>query len=360
MNVDAPAESSSFSLANFTLANLSSDGIERTSVSGLNLQTPMANASLGRFELSGFVFPDVHAMIGMSSSMPMLEDAAARTEFARSVLAAMPRLDHVGIHDLSAGEGAEPLITLASATLDFSEWNEIFAGATDLAIDGLALSKNLPGIDEQTLQMMNSLGYDNLIFDGSLTDRWDAESGRDEAVWTASLQNGADVEVSYSLTGLTAEWVLSAIAASYGDESEHAMMKLLSRVALEGATVRTTDRSLLDRAFTTAAQLQGLTVDGPAYREQIRGALPFMLSSAIPAQIASLVATPLQEFMAGGQTLVADIAPDSPISLLAMSQLADSGDPTQAVEALGLTLHSEPATSEMPAEEPPPLPTPSP
>ena len=58
-----------------------------------------------------------------------------------------------------------------------------------------------------------------------------------------------------------------------------------------------------------AAKKQGLTVEGSAYREQMRAALPFIISAAVPAEIAKLVTEPLQGFLAGGQTLLADVAP---------------------------------------------------
>ena len=75
-----------------------------------------------------------------------------------------------------------------------------------------------------------------------------------------------------------------------------------------------TDRSLLDRAFGVAAQKQGLKVEGSAYREQMRAALPFIISAAVPAEIAKLVTEPLQAFLAGGQTILADAAPPAPLS----------------------------------------------
>ena len=254
------------------------------------------------------------------------------------MLAAIPRIGHIGLHDASGGTGPEALVGLDTFTLDFSEWNEIFAGATDLVIEGLTVSRDIPGLDAQALQMMDTLGYDELVFGASLTDRWSVDEGRDEAVWTFSLENGADIEVSYELTGVTAEWVIDAIGA----ETEPVQMKLLSRLGLAGAALRLTDRSLLDRGFDAAVMLQGLSVDGPTYREQIRGAIPFMLSTALPEALANMIGEPLQSYVGGGQTLVAEINPPEPIPLLTLMN-EQGADPAATAAMLGLTLRTEPA-----------------
>ena len=57
---------------------------------------------------------------------------------------------------------------------------------------------------------------------------------------------------------------------------------MLSDLSLRRATLSVTDRSLLDRAFGVVAKRQGLTIDGAAYREQMRAALPFIISAVIP------------------------------------------------------------------------------
>jgi hypothetical protein len=83
-------------------------------------------------------------------------------------------------------------------------------------------------------------------------------------------------------------------------------------------------------------------VAGPAYREQLRGALPFLLSAAIPANLSKLLSAPLQAFMAGGQTLIAEIAPPVPIPLPEIA--AGAADPMTLPERLGVTVRSAPPT----------------
>ena len=85
--------------------------------------------------------------------------------------------------------------------------------------------------------------------------------------------------LSYTLTGLTIDWLMKASAAAGSTEgSEAALMAMLDELSLKSAGLKVTDRSLLDRAFAVAAEKQGLTIEGPVYREQMRAALAVPVS----------------------------------------------------------------------------------
>jgi hypothetical protein len=84
-----------------------------------------------------------------------------------------------------------------------------------------------------------------------------------------------------------------------------------------------------------------LTIDGAAYRQQMRSALPFLLSAVLPADLAKRFAPPIQDFMAGSQTLSAIIAPPAPIAVLQLATMAD--DPLSLPDKLNLKLTSAPA-----------------
>lgn len=116
-------------------------------------------------------------------------------------------------------------------------------------------------------------------------------------------------------------------------------MAMLRDLSLVRAALAVTDHSLLDRGFAVAAEQQGLDVDGPTYREQMRAALPFILSAAIPPDLVNLLTQPLQDFLAGRQTLVAEIFPDRPISIPDLITAAE-GDPMMLPDLLNLTLTS--------------------
>jgi hypothetical protein len=154
------------------------------------------------------------------------------------------------------------------------------------------------------------------------------------------MKDAVDVELSYSLTGLTLDWLMRATAAAAASEDSNAALNALAKdIHVASAKLSVTDRSLLDRAFGVAAEKQGLNVEGSAYREQMRAALPFLISAAVPANIAKLVSEPVQAFLAGGQTLMAVVAPPTPVSVLDL--MGAEKDPMALPDLLHLTLKSE-------------------
>jgi hypothetical protein len=235
---------------------------------------------------------------------------------------------------------SEP-VKISALTLDFGDWNEVFAGATDIRIEGVEVPRSLMQLDAETSQIMDTLGLDPMVVGMSLSDRWSPDAGTDDATWTFSLRDGAEIALSYTLTGLTMDWMTAAIAAAGDSEdSEAALIAMYSDLGLERAALKVTDASLLDRAFAVAAQKQNLSVDGAAYREQMRGALPFLLSAALPTDLSKLVSGPLQAFLAGGQSLIAEINPAEPIPLPNLVAAA-SADPMKLPTVLGLKLRTE-------------------
>ncbi len=209
-------------------------------------------------------------------------------------------------------------------------------------MENLKIPRSLIELEPQGAEMLDALGYQDLTLGMSLADRWTPDIGTDQATWALNVANAGDLEFSYTLTGLTVDWIMRATsAAGKSANSDAALKAMLSDLGLARATLTVTDRSLLDRAFGLVAKRQGVTIDGAAYREQMRAALPFMISAVIPAELAKRFAPPLQDFMAGGQTLSADVTPPSPLGLLDL--VAAANHPLALPDRLNLELKSEAA-----------------
>jgi hypothetical protein len=340
--VRAPAENTAFSLDAMTFTGLSSDGFESFVMTALSGSGPQASFSLDSFELAGFTFPDLEALM-LFAALETDVDAKKHADTVRRAFAGLPRLAHFGMSGLSVGASADRMVRLASATIDMADWNDIYAESTDARIDDLVI----PGVflrqDPETAPMIDALGLDSLVIDLTASDRWSPDTGTDNFSFGVAVQDIFDAELSYVLSGVTIDWLVRMIAqAGKTEDSEAAVMAVMTELQLERATVKTTDRSLLDRAFGVAAEMQGLSVDGPAYRQQMRGALPFLLSTVIPAELARTITPPLQEFMDGGKTLVAEFTPDPPISVVEIIAAAQ-GDPTLLPDLLGLSMRTEAA-----------------
>ncbi len=339
VSIDAPEDNGSFSLHGATVTAWSSAGVDSFILDNLRASSPEGFLSLRSVELAGFVSPDLKALMrfaALEKNLDIQRHAAAIKE----AFAALPRLAHFGLHDVVAGKSETDAASLTDFTLDFRDWNTIYAGATDIRIEGLTIPRRLLDLDADTTAMLDTLGYDDLVLGISLSDRWDPNSGTDDATWAFSLKDAADVELSYSLTGITLDWLMRATAAAAASKDNHAaLMAMVNDLRVARVTLSVTDRSLLDRAFAVAAEKQGLSVEGAAYREQMRAALPFIISAAVPAELAKLLTEPLQKFLAGGQMLFADAAPPTPLGV--MDLMAAAADPMGLPNLLNLTLRSE-------------------
>jgi hypothetical protein len=339
LGIEAPAEKASFRLDDLTVSGMSSDGVDSFIIKDLAGSGPDGFLSLGSLELAGFVSPDFEALIGFAG-LESDADPKIHAEVISKTFAALPRLSHFGLHDLHAGKSQTESVSLESFTLDFRDWNDIFAEATDMRMTGLKVPPMAFG--KEAVDVLEKLDYDEIVLGMSLADRWTPETGTDDATWSFSLRDGGDLSLSYRLTGLTKDWLVKATAAAGQSEgSEQALMAMLDDLKLESASLSATDRSLLDRGFSVAAAMQNLDVDGPTYREQMRAAFPFLVSAALPPPLINLLTTPVQEFLSGGRTLIATIMPDRPVKVMDLAAAAE--DPMALPDLLNLELKTEPA-----------------
>lgn len=340
ISVDAPKDAVSLSLRNFSVTGWSNAGLDSLLIDGVEAQSPDGFFSMRALELAGFISPDLKALVkfaALENDVPIEEHAKALKE----TFAAMPRLAHFAVRDLVGGKSQAESASLGELSIDFRDWNAIYAGSTDIRVADLSVPRRLLELDEQTTEIFDTLGYDNLVLGASLSDRWNPDTGTDDATWTFSLKDAADLEFSYSLTGITLDWLVRATAeAGKSEDPNAALMAMLNDIGVARAQLTVTDRSLLERAFGVAAAKQGLAIDGAAYRDQMRAALPFIISAAMPAEVAKLLTEPLQKFLAGGQRLLADVAPSAPLRLADLMQGA--ADPMVLPGLLNLTLKAEP------------------
>ncbi len=340
LSVNAPAQEGALTLDDLTMNGVSSDGMDSLELSGLNGSAAGAFVKLGTAEMTGFVAPDLNNLLTIAA-IPKDADPKIHAEGITKSFAALPRIDHLSLQDASGGKSQAEAISLDGLSLDLSDWNDIFAEATDMKVTGLKVPPQL--LRPEITDLVHRLGYDDLVIDLSLSDRWSAGAGTDNAVWTVSLQDGGDMQLTYGLTGLTRDWLVKATAAAAAtDSSQDAVMAMFDELKLKNATLSITDHSLLERAFGFAAQVQSLDVDGATYLKQMRAAFPFLISAALPPALSRLVSKPVQGFLAGGQRLVAEIAPASPVNLEELRTAAD--DPMSLPEFLDLRLRSETPT----------------
>lgn len=341
LDIDAPGESASLSIDAIAVSGFSQQGVDSATLKTLRGESPGGFLSLGAVELGGFAFADLDALLTFAA---VEKDASADThaEAMNAAFAALPRIDHFGAHEVVAGKSEAEPVSIGAFTLDFRNWNEVFAEETDIRIERLSIPPRLLELDTETQQMVDALGFDDLVLGLGFSDRWYPGRGTDQAMWALHIEGAADIELSYVLDGVTLDWMLRATAAAAKTaDSGAALVSMLSGLKLAQAELRMEDQSLLDRAFTVAALKQGLTIGGPAYRKQMTAALPFLIATVTPSEFAQKVSAPLKDFLSGGRALIAAAAPAGPLPL--MDILAAAADPLGLADLVNLTLSTEPA-----------------
>jgi hypothetical protein len=345
--VDVPAAGSAVAVGGLAVTGLSVEGIEGFAMTGLEADTPLGFLSAEAFEFSGFTFPDLDALLQFAA---LEADATTERHEAtmRAAFAGLPRLSRLDIANVAAGLSRDQPVSLGRLSIALSDWNEFFAESTDIALEGLVLPSGLLAMDDVSARIVEALGEETVTVSVAVKDRWLPDLGADETTWTISLEDAADLEIAYRIDGVTAAWIVNATAlAAKGADSEEALMDMLAGLAIPSASVTFTDRSLVDIGLGIAAEMQGLNIDGAAYRTRLAGALPFLLKSALPAALADRVTPALQEFLAGGPTLVATIEPKQPLGIEDLIAAAGM-DPQAIFDMLGVTLSAGSADSTKP------------
>lgn len=337
LSVAAPSQHASFDLGSMEMTNLSNEGIEGFSLSGMRGTGPEGFGSLDRLDLNGLVFPDVQAFIEMEKNkqagMPVTR------EDVHKMLVAMPRLAHFGVHGVAGGLSPAEAVTLGDFTIDLADWNDFFAGTTDVRVNDLYIPSSLIKRDPKAAEVFSALGFERLVLGASLDHDWSSTAGTDEAALKVSVENGGDVSLSYKITGLTEDWIYNAIEASQSENKEVMMMAMLGQLGLAHLSLVVNDQTLVDRAFKAAVVAQHLNVGVDEYKKQTSDALPFILSSMVPPPVAERFSGPVQAFLEGGRKLMAEIAPPAPI--LIPDLMGGMIDPVGLMNRLNLTVQTQ-------------------
>ena len=203
ISVEAPKENASFSLEQLLDDRLvecrARQPSSRRSSQGSG---PDGFLSLGSLELAGFVAPDLKALVQFAA-LEKNSDLAKHAAAIKQTFAALPRLAHFGLHDVSAGKSEADSGSLANFTMDFADWNDDL-GRRD---------RHPPRRSQHPAPAARARSADDGDFRYARLRRPDARHvalgplgpGRRHRRRDVdfSLKDAADLELSYSLTGLT-------------------------------------------------------------------------------------------------------------------------------------------------------------
>jgi hypothetical protein len=149
------------------------------------------------------------------------------------------------------------------------------------------------------------------------------------------------MEVAYGVSGLTEAWIdrMIEVAATAPEDDPTALLPLLNELSLESVLLKVADRSIVDRAIRFAAQGQG--VEPEMFRAQLQGAVPFMMTQAVPIPDLQLQLTQaVQLFLGGGKTLVLEARPAAPVPVSAILDAVQTA-PQTLPDLLGVRIDTE-------------------
>jgi len=189
--------------------------------------------------------------------------------------------------------------------------------------------------------LFDGLGYDRLAIGATRTGDYEPQAGGTTARTSITVEDAGAIDLAYDVSGLTQDWIDRMITVSAGapDDDPTVLLPLASELSLESALFRFADRSIVDRALRLAAQAQGL--DAETYRAQLQGAVPFMMTQAVPIpDLQQELTQAVQAFLGGGRTIAVEARPAAPVPVSILMQAAQTA-PQTLPDLLGLRIAVE-------------------
>ncbi|MBK1623553.1 hypothetical protein [Afifella marina] len=333
-------------IAEIGMSNLTRDGFERAWGTALLTDFPDAYVKLDRFALNDLVFPlpnpEAFAALEEAETGSLTEEE--RRAFATLPFQMAPQIGSLDMEGLAVGQSRILAISVDRIQTKSVPSDRLLPERGELKISDLSVPGALLRRDPKSALFFDGLGYDGLLIDIDGASEL-SEDGRLETTTALEVADAAGLRFGAKVTGLTEEWVLDLMMQQMENSDDPAaLFALLSKLRLEQMTVALTDHSLIDRSFALAAEKQGQPAD--QYKEQIVGALPFLIASAVQPKIAQFLADPLKDFLEKGNTLVLTLAPRAPLPFSALVGAQD--DPEALLKLVGASLETRETAPELP------------
>ncbi|MCT8265898.1 hypothetical protein NYQ83_01310 [Afifella sp. JA880] len=333
-------------IAEIGVSNLTRDGFERAWGTALQSDFPDSYMKLDRFALNDLVFPlpnpETFAALEEAETGSLTEEE--RRAFATLPFQMAPQIGSLDMEGLAVGKSRIMAVSVDRIQTKSVPSDRLLPERGQLKISDLFLPGALWRRDPKSALIFDGLGYDGLHIDLDGASEL-SEDGRLETTTALEVADAAGLRFGAKLTGLTEEWVLDLMMQQIENSDDPtAIFTLLSKLRLEQMTLALTDHSLIDRSFALAAEKQGQPAE--QYKEQIVGALPFLIGTAVPPKIAQFLADPLKNFLESGNTLVLTLAPRAPLPLSALVGAED--DPEALLKLVGASLETRETAPELP------------
>ncbi len=318
-NVDVEADGiDDLGLKRFAIAGMSSEGLGEMSFDGLAAAVDGEGfVDLGRFAFGEVDFPSEDDVL------QAIKDGANGREISSSAL--IPKFGFVEIADFDTGSTELSRTRLGRLRLDFGDYVGHIPATVGLDIAGLRFSTSLiENLRARTL--LESLGYEEIDADFGFNAVWNRADGSvtlDQFKFAMRKMGTLDGEIRFD--GLTEE--IASDPSTLGGS--------LTELEFAGGTMTFRDDSIVTRSL--AMQADRLQVETEVFREQIAGALPFMISFIGDAEFQKKIVPVLQTFIRTPGELTIAAEPAMPISISAIEGLLRTA-PQSLPDLLSVTL----------------------
>jgi hypothetical protein len=318
-------------LGGFAIADLSSDGLGELSID--DLEGAIADEGylkVGRFAFGGMVFPGTDVALAAVDAQENDEDF----DF-KKLIPTLGFLEALGV-DVESSD--IPRTQLDRLRFDLA--NYVGPVPTLIGVDLAGIDIATVAIeDAKARRMLEDLGYERITADYALKLAWNEA---DESVtiddFRLAVKDMGTITGTAELTGLKR----SAI------ENIDTIGDALEDLSLAGGTFTFEDDSIVTRGLTL--QAGKMSIEPEAFREQIAGALPFMITFIGNPDFQKQLAPALQILLRTPGTMSVTAAPAAPIAISALAAVFDSA-PQTLPDLLGLTVTSTAGAS--PEDMPP-------
>lgn len=287
-----------FKLGSFLLEGFSASGMETLALSGIEVQSPELNGSIGSAEMGDLVFPARDDfMAAMMASMvgtppdPML------------VMKAVPTVGRLALSDFDFDVPAMGNLALGLVELRATNYINAIPTQLSLMLDGLSVPAAFVQ-DPMAAGMITALGADPLTADGSITLGWS------EGDKTVTL----DKDLSIGQVGrLAISAQLSGIPQYIFTEPQRAQEALVT-AAVDGLSARFEDAGITPFAINMIAQQSGMPAEQfPAIASQ---QAQFQLQALTGnAELADQVSSAVGAFLSDPQSLSISASPATAVPL---------------------------------------------
>lgn len=282
----------------FLVSNLSLDGMDDETGRAMKLRLGSASGSAIDLKILQAMQGDMEMLSEQANPMSGGTGSVVIEDFNLSADVMNMSMEMIQVETTKSGDVATQKMELRPLTLSFSE---------------------APDVPElmQAYQVLQSLGYDELVLSGNMTARMEESTKTVILEDTSfSLKDGFDIGMAMKMSDFSED-----------DDSDP---------LLHNMTLNFTDNSIVERAFEMAAEMQG--GNAALMRQQVKAGLSMasmMVETPEQRKMVSAMTGPLAEFLDDGGTLTLNMNPAQPIRA---SAIEDMGEDPAVMEILGLSL----------------------